>query len=113
LAGKYPQILSDELVGEAATQLYRDARSLLDETIVNRSISASGVIGFWPANSVNHDDIIVQCDTEKVTLHHLRQQQDKNTVDGLLYSLADFVAPLESGKTDYIGGFVVTAGIGA
>jgi 5-methyltetrahydrofolate--homocysteine methyltransferase len=113
LAGKYPQILSDELVGEAATQLYRDARSLLDEIIVNRSISASGVIGFWPANSVNHDDIIVQCDTEKVTLHHLRQQQDKNTVDGLLYSLADFVAPLESGKTDYIGGFVVTAGIGA
>lgn len=113
LAGKYPQILSDEVVGDAATQLYHDARNLLDEIIAKRSISARGAIGFWPANSVNHDDILVHCDTGKATLHHLRQQQDKNTADGHLYSLADFVAPQQSEKTDYIGAFVVTAGIGA
>lgn len=113
LAGKYPQILSDDVVGDAATQLYHDARNLLDEIIAKRSISARGVIGFWPANSVNHDDILVHCDAGKATLHHLRQQQDKNTADGHLYSLADFVAPQQSEKTDYIGAFVVTAGIGA
>lgn len=113
LAGKYPQILSDDVVGDAATQLYHDARNLLDEIIAKRSISARGVIGFWPANSVNHDDILVHCGAGKATLHHLRQQQDKNTADGHLYSLADFVAPQQSEKTDYIGAFVVTAGIGA
>lgn len=113
LAGKYPQILTDEVVGEAASQLYQDARRLLDEIIEKGVISARGAIGFWPANSVNHDDIQIQRDEGNLTLHHLRQQQDKNTADGYLYSLADFVAPLETGKTDYIGAFVVTAGIGA
>jgi 5-methyltetrahydrofolate--homocysteine methyltransferase len=113
LAGKYPQILTDEVVGEAASQLYQDARRLLDEIIEKGIISARGAIGFWPANSVNHDDIQIQRDEGNLTLHHLRQQQDKNTADGYLYSLADFVAPLETGKTDYIGAFVVTAGIGA
>ncbi len=113
LAGKYPQILTDEVVGEAASQLYQDARRLLDEIIEQSAISARGAIGFWPANSVGHDDILIYRDDGNLTLHHLRQQQDKNTADGHLYSLADFVAPSEAGITDYIGAFVVTAGIGA
>lgn len=114
LAGKYPDILQDEVVGQAATQLYQDARRLLDDIIAHNRISASAVIGFWPANTVDDDDILVQPqDSAPVRLHHLRQQQDKNTVDGRLYSLADFVAPQTSGKQDYIGAFVVTAGIGA
>lgn len=114
LAGKYPEILRDETVGEAATQLYQDARQLLDEIISHNKISANAVIGFWPANTVDDDDILVQAtDGSTVKLHHIRQQQDKNTPDGILYSLADFIAPIGSGKQDYIGGFVVTAGIGA
>jgi 5-methyltetrahydrofolate--homocysteine methyltransferase len=113
LAGKYPQILSDEVVGEAATQLYADARQLLDEIIANKTLTARAAVGFWPANTVAHDDIQVVCGEQTFTLHHLRQQQDKNTADGYLYSLADFIAPKETGKTDYIGAFVVTAGIGA
>lgn len=113
LAGKYPQILTDEVVGEAASQLYQDARRLLDEILTAKTLTARAAIGFWPANTVAHDDIQVDCGDQVFTLHHLRQQQDKNTADGYLYSLADFVAPKETGKTDYIGAFVVTAGIGA
>ncbi len=113
LAGKYPQILTDDIVGEAASQLYQEARRLLDEIIEQSAICARGAIGFWPANSVGHDDILIYRDDGNLTLHHLRQQQDKNTADGHLYSLADFVAPSETGLTDYIGAFVVTAGIGA
>lgn len=113
LAGKYPKILEDEVVGEAATQLYQDARRLLNEIITKNALTARAAIGFWPANTVAHDDIRVSWEGKNITLHHLRQQQDKNTADGYLYSLADFVAPEETGIADYIGGFVVTAGIGA
>lgn len=114
LSGKYPQVLNDEVIGEAATQLYQEARRLLDDIIANKSLTARAVIGFWPANTVAHDDIQVVVDGEQtLTLHHLRQQQDKNTAEGYLYSLADFVAPKETGKQDYIGGFALTAGIGA
>src|SRR5690606_19649286 len=82
LAGKYPEILRDETVGEAATQLYQDARQLLDEIISHNKISANAVIGFWPANTVDDDDILVQAtDGSTVKLHHIRQQQDKNTPD--------------------------------
>lgn len=113
LSGKYPKILSDDVIGEAASQLYAEARRLLDEIIANKSLTARAAVGFWPANTVAHDDVQVTSGEQVFTLHHLRQQQDKNTADGLLYSLADFIAPKEAGKQDYIGGFVVTAGIGA
>ena len=114
LAGKYPRILQDEVVGEAATSLFNDAQAMLDKLIGEKLISARALIGFWPANQVNHDDIEVYGDDGQplATLHHLRQQTIKP--DGKPnFSLADFVAPKDSGLTDYVGGFICTAGIGA
>jgi 5-methyltetrahydrofolate--homocysteine methyltransferase len=114
LAGKYPRILTDEVVGEAATALFNDAQALLNKLIDEKLIKARAVFGFWPANQVRHDDIEVYGDNGKTlaTLHHLRQQTIKPDSKPNL-SLADFVAPKESGKTDYVGGFITTAGIGA
>ncbi|REC96212.1 methionine synthase [Kushneria indalinina] len=116
LAGKYPKILEDHVVGEAARNLYQDATAMLDKLIEERHIQARGVIGFWPANTVDHDVIEVYADESRSevvqNLHHIRQQTTKNR-DGLCYSLADFVAPKESGRADWIGGFAVTAGHGA
>ncbi|MCU1716887.1 methionine synthase [Pseudomonas sp. 5P_3.1_Bac2] len=114
LAGKFPRILSDEVVGEAATALYADAQAMLKKLIDEKLIRARAVFGFWPANQVADDDLQVLGDDGQVltTLHHLRQQTIKP--DGKPnYSLADFVAPQESGITDYVGGFITTAGIGA
>jgi len=114
LAGKFPRILTDEVVGEAATSLYKDAREMLDKLIDEKLISARAVFGFWPANQVADDDIEVYADNGQplATLHHLRQQTIKP--DGKPnFSLADFVAPKDSGVTDYVGGFITTAGIGA
>ncbi|RZJ26790.1 MAG: methionine synthase, partial [Flavobacterium sp.] len=116
LAGKYPRILEDEVVGEAARSLFSDAQEMLNKLINEKLISANGVIGFWPANTVNHDDIAVyDADGKQIsTLHHIRQQHLKQGMETKPhYSLADFVAPKETGKQDYIGGFAVTAGIGA
>ncbi len=113
LAGKFPAILTDEIVGEAATSLYEDARQMLDKLINEELISARATIGFWPAHQVNHDDIALYDDGEVMaTLHHLRQQAPKPE-DKPNFCLADFVAPASSGLTDYMGGFIVTAGIGA
>ncbi|WP_299259065.1 methionine synthase [uncultured Kushneria sp.] len=116
LAGKYPQILEDHVVGEAARNLYQDATAMLDKLIDERHLQARGVIGFWPANTVDHDVIEVYADESRSeviqNLHHIRQQTTKNR-DGLCYSLADFVAPRESGRPDWIGGFAVTTGHGA
>ena len=114
LAGKFPRILTDEVVGEAATALYADAQEMLKKLIDEKLISARAVLGFWPANQVNDDDLDVYADNgEKLaTLHHLRQQTIKPDGKPNL-SLADFVAPKDSGVTDYIGGFITTAGIGA
>ncbi|NWL07435.1 methionine synthase [Pseudomonas hunanensis] len=114
LAGKFPRILTDEVVGEAATALYQDAREMLDKLIDEKLISARAVFGFWPANQVADDDIEVYGEDGQTlaTLHHLRQQTIKP--DGKPnWSLADFVAPKSSGVTDYVGGFITTAGIGA
>ncbi|WP_043201997.1 methionine synthase [Pseudomonas putida] len=114
LAGKFPRILTDEVVGEAATSLYKDAREMLDKLIDEKLISARAVFGFWPANQVADDDIEVYGEDGQAlaTLHHLRQQTIKP--DGKPnWSLADFVAPKASGVTDYVGGFITTAGIGA
>ena len=114
LAGKYPKILEDEVVGEAATQLFADAQEMLEHLIDDGRLQARGVYGFWPANRVGSDDIAVYADetrTERLALlHHLRQQAPKPDDEAPNYSLADFIAP--AGNADYIGGFAVTAGIG-
>ncbi|MBT8766614.1 methionine synthase [Metapseudomonas boanensis] len=114
LAGKYPRILTDEVVGEAATALFNDAQAMLKQLINGKQIKARAVFGFWPANQVDHDDIEVYDDHGKAMakLHHLRQQTIKPDSKPN-FCLADFVAPKESGITDYVGGFITTAGIGA
>lgn len=113
LAGKYPKILSDKVVGEAATNLFNDAQQLLKDIVKHKKLSAKAVFGFWEANTVQHDDIaLFENGSHRATCHHVRQQISKNDND-IYGSLADFVSPKELGKSDYIGGFVVTAGIGA
>ena len=121
LVGKYPKILSDEVVGEAAQNLFNDAQTLLKDIIDNKRLTARAVFGLWPANTVNHDDIEVYpavASPEEprqplARLHHIRQQIQKPGASEELKSLADFIAPKESGITDYIGAFAVTTGIGA
>ncbi|MEE8220955.1 MAG: methionine synthase, partial [Woeseiaceae bacterium] len=113
--GKYPQILSDATVGEAARSLFSDASVMLDKIINEQWLRARAVIGFYRANSVDHDDILVFSDDARqnklMRLCHLRQQRGKP--DGHAQDcLADFIAPLDSGVDDFIGGFAVTAGIG-
>jgi 5-methyltetrahydrofolate--homocysteine methyltransferase len=114
LAGKYPKILKDEVVGEEATQLFADAQEMLKKIIDEKWLSARAVIGFFPANSVG-DDIEVYADDDRTELramlHHLRQQMAKPS-DRPNSCISDFVAPKDSGKEDYVGAFAVTAGIG-
>lgn len=115
LAGKFPKILDDEVVGESARQLYGDATAMLQRIVDEKRLTANAVFGFWPANA-DGDDIVVYEDDSRTSearrLHHLRQQTDKPNKQPN-YCLSDFVAPVGSGKADYIGGFVVTAGLGA
>ncbi|NHN39322.1 methionine synthase [Pseudomaricurvus alcaniphilus] len=117
LVGKYPKIFDDAVVGEAARNLFADAQAMLKKIIDEGLLKARAVIGFWPANTIEHDDIALydSDDRDQVSarLHHIRQQTKKPGNTKPNTSLADFVAPLESGKADYVGGFVVTAGIGA
>jgi 5-methyltetrahydrofolate--homocysteine methyltransferase len=109
--GKFPQILSDATVGAAASSLYDDATQMLERIVDESWLAARAVIGFFPANAVGHDDLLVQADGTQHRLCHLRQQQPKT--DGHPQAcLADFVAPMDSGLADHIGGFAVTAGIG-
>lgn len=108
LAGKFPTILSDDIVGKEATKLYEDAQKMLDTLIAEKWISANAVIGIFPANSINDDDILLRNGEEKIVLHHLRQQNEKAPGQPN-YCLSDFVAP--SGE-DYIGAFAVSAGFG-
>jgi len=114
LKGKYPAILSDEKVGAVARELYDNARSLLDEIVANHWLSAKAVYGFWPA-AADGDDIVLFTDeqrsTERARLHTLRQQWERKGQD-CFRALADYVAPLDSGREDYVGAFVVTAGLG-
>jgi 5-methyltetrahydrofolate--homocysteine methyltransferase len=110
LAGKYPAILTDEVVGPQASELYRDARAMLDRIIRERWLTARGVFGLWPAQSTG-DDVVIQTEGGPQTLHFLRQQVDK-PVERPDFCLADFIAPQASGKADWIGMFAVTAGIG-
>jgi len=113
LAGKYPRILNDDVVGEEATSLFADANAMLDKIIANGSLEAKGVIGLFPANRVG-DDIEVYSDESRTSIkgvaHHLRQQTQKDKFAN--YCLADFVAEKQSGIEDYIGAFAVTGGIG-
>jgi 5-methyltetrahydrofolate--homocysteine methyltransferase len=117
LAGKYPAILNDEKVGEAATDLFGDAQALLKKIVDEKLLTAKAVIGFWPANKIADNDVQLYAADESGAplskLHFLRQQIPKEA-DLPNLCLADFIAPqsAENG-TDYIGGFAVTTGIGA
>ena len=113
LAGKYPRILNDEVVGEQATSLFADANAMLDKIIEEKTLVAKGVFGLFPANRVQ-DDIEIYADESREQVigvsHHLRQQTLKDKFAN--YCLADFVAEKQSGIADYIGAFAVTGGIG-
>ena len=116
LAGKYPTILQDKVVGPAARDLFADAQAMLKQLIENRQLKAQAVIGFWPAGRTATNDVTVyQDDQHEQPLHtfnFLRQQAAK--AEGIPnLSLADFVAPADNQQSDYIGAFAVTAGIGA
>ncbi|MCK5189893.1 MAG: methionine synthase, partial [Methylococcales bacterium] len=114
LAGKYPAILKDEVVGETASKLFDDAKQMLDQIISEKWLEAKAVIGFFPANRVD-DDIELYTNESRTevleTLHHLRQQNVK-APGRANFCLSDFIASKDSGKADYIGGFAVTTGIG-
>lgn len=115
LKGKYPKILDDKVVGEQARELFDDANKLLDEIIAKKLLTANAVYGFWPAASSGDDVILYTDDTrqhELKRLHFLRQQWERRGQKDYR-SLADYIAPVDSGRQDYIGGFAVTAGIGA
>lgn len=112
LAGKYPRILEDEVVGEEAKRLFADANAMLDMLSSTGTLNPRGVVGIFPANRVGDDIEIYSNENRNQVLcvsHHLRQQTEKT--DFANYCLADFVAPKSSGKADYLGAFAVTAGI--
>jgi len=120
LAGPYPAILTDEIVGESARRLFSDGKRMLRRIVEGRWLRANGVVGFWPAATVGDDDIEIYRDASRrdvlFTWRGLRVQSERPVVDGVKRPnrcLADFIAPKGSGKDDYIGLFAVTAGLGA
>jgi 5-methyltetrahydrofolate--homocysteine methyltransferase len=119
LAGAYPAILEDEIVGDSARQVFADGKRMLTKLVQGNWLKANGVIALLPANTVNDDDIEIYTDDTRsevaLTWRNLRQQTERPVVDGVRRpnrSLADFIAPRESGVADYIGMFAVTAGLG-
>jgi len=112
LAGKYPRILEDEVVGEEAKRLFADANEMLDQLSRDGALNPRGVVGIFPANRVG-DDIEIYTDESRTQVlkvsHHLRQQTEKTGFAN--YCLADFIAPKSSGKADYLGAFAVTGGL--
>lgn len=113
LAGRYPRILQDDIVGESARQLFDDAKNMLKYIIAEKWVKANGVIGFFPANSVG-DDIEVYADEnrdEVIKTFRMLRQQSRKAKDKYNLCLADFVAPKSTGVADYIGGFAVSTGI--
>ncbi len=119
LAGRFPDILKDEVVGTEAVRVYADGQRMLKRLIEGRWLTANGVVGLYPANTVNDDDIAIYTDDSRtdiaMTWHGLRQQSEKQVIEGVMRPsrcLADFIAPQGSGIADYIGLFAVTAGIG-
>ena len=125
LAGPYPAILTDEVVGESARRVYSDGKRLLKRLIEGRWLTASGVIGLYPANTVNDDDIEIYADESRtevlMTWRGLRMQSERPVIEGPdgvkvrrpNRCLADCIAPRDSGRADYIGLFAVTAGLGS
>jgi 5-methyltetrahydrofolate--homocysteine methyltransferase len=114
LAGRYPNILHDEVVGEEAQRLFRDANRLLDRIIAEKWLTAKAVFGLFPANAVG-DDIEVYSDETRscvLTVFHTLRQQHEKGAERANRALADYIAPKSTGMIDYIGGFAVTAGIG-
>jgi 5-methyltetrahydrofolate--homocysteine methyltransferase len=115
LAGRYPKILDDKVVGEEARKLFADAQAMLKKIVKEKWLTANAVFGLFPANAVNSDDIEIYTDEKRnkvaMTWHNLRQQTKKPT-DIPNYCLADYIAPKATGVQDYIGGFAVTTGIG-
>ncbi len=116
MKGRFPDILNNPASGEAARKLYEDAQEMLDRVVEEGWLTANGVVGLFPANRLGDDDIEVYTDETRsevrTTLHHLRQQGEHR--DGIPNrSLADYVAPKETGLADYVGGFAVTAGLGS
>ncbi len=119
LAGPFPAILTDEVVGEAATKVFAEGQAMLKKIIEGRWLTANGVVALLPANSVRHDDIEIYTDESRsevaFTYYGVRQQTEKPVIDGVQrpnQCLADFIAPKDSGVQDYIGMFAVTAGLG-
>ena len=115
MKGKFPDILNNPATGETARKLYDDAQEMLDRMIKEKWVTANGVIGFFPANQVDHDDIELYTGSDRsevlTTLRNLRQQGEHR--EGVPNrSLGDFVAPKDTGLQDYVGGFAVTAGLG-
>ena len=114
LSGHYPAILTDEVVGTQASELFRDAQAMMDKIVAEKWLTARAVIGLWPAANIG-DDVEIYADathgTPLATLHSLRQQADKPPERPNL-CLADYIAPKECNKPDWIGGFAVTAGLG-
>ena len=114
LAGKFPAILTDEIVGEECTKLYADAQAMLQKIVAEKWIQAKAVVGFFPANAQG-DDVVLYTDETRsqtlTTLHNLRMQMERNGQQPN-YCLGDFVAPVESGKADWMGVFAVSAGFG-
>jgi len=112
LYGKYPAILTDEIVGEQATNLFADAQEMLKQIVSEKWLTAKGILGIFPANTINDDDIELTTDNRQpITFLTLRQQSQK-TAGAPNIALADFIAPKDSKKRDYIGCFCVTTGFG-
>jgi 5-methyltetrahydrofolate--homocysteine methyltransferase len=114
LKGKYPAIFADPIVGDEAKRLFADATRMLDEIVRDRSLTATGVYGFFPANADGDDIVLYTDDTRTKELgrvHTLRQQWERKGQEKF-HALADFVAPVESGRKDYVGAFACTAGHG-
>ena len=119
LAGPYPAILTDDVVGEAASKVFAEGQAMLKKIIEGRWLTANGVVSLLPANSVNDDDIEIYTDDQRTnvafTYYGTRQQTEKPVIDGVArpnQCLSDFIAPKDSGIADYIGMFAVTAGLG-
>ncbi|MBC8767585.1 methionine synthase [Arenibacter sp. BSSL-BM3] len=111
LHGKYPDILSDEVVGKQATELFDDAKAMLKKILDGKLFQAKAIFGLFPANSVNDDDILLTHNGKEFTFRTLRQQA-KKYVGKPNFALSDFIAPKESGLQDYIGCFCVSTGFG-